>query len=78
MATQQKPFQPGDVNKVDSWIERLLRCEYLLESEVQELCAKVRFLSVFFSMPIFSVLFHSNYFTSTWSRLEVASSLCGL
>lgn len=29
------------VSKVDGWIERLLRCEYLSEPEVQELCELV-------------------------------------
>jgi hypothetical protein len=35
-----KKFQ--DVGKIDKWIERLMRCEYLTEAEVQELCVKVR------------------------------------
>lgn len=35
----EKKFQ--DVGKIDSWIERLLKCEYLTEAEVQELCVKV-------------------------------------
>jgi len=30
-----------DIGKIDNWIERLLRCEYLTESEVAELCSKV-------------------------------------
>lgn len=37
-----KKFQ--DVGKIDKWIERLMRCEYLTEAEVQELCVKVRSL----------------------------------
>ena len=31
-----------DIGKIDNWIERLMRCEYLSEAEVQELCIKVR------------------------------------
>ncbi len=38
--TMDKKFQ--DVGKIDKWIERLMRCEYLTEAEVQELCVKVR------------------------------------
>lgn len=29
-----------DIGKIDQWIERLLRCEYLTEAEIQELCSK--------------------------------------
>lgn len=37
--TMERKYQ--DVGKIDNWIERLLRCEYLTEAEVQELCVKV-------------------------------------
>uniref|UniRef100_A0A0A9Z2E6 protein-serine/threonine phosphatase n=1 Tax=Lygus hesperus TaxID=30085 RepID=A0A0A9Z2E6_LYGHE len=35
-----------DVAKVDGWIEHLLKCEYLSEPEVQELCEMARLILV--------------------------------
>ena len=32
----------ADVAKLDGWIERLMACKHLSESEVQELCVKAR------------------------------------
>ena len=32
----------ADVAKLDGWIERLMQCKHLSESEVQELCVKAR------------------------------------
>ena len=31
----------AEVAQIDSWIERLLRCEILTEVEVKQLCKKV-------------------------------------
>ncbi len=36
----EKKFQ--DIGKIDNWIERLMKCEYLSEAEILELCMKVR------------------------------------
>ena len=34
-------FEESYSRTIDGWIERLLRCEYLLEDEVKSLCARV-------------------------------------
>lgn len=46
------------VSKVDSWIERLIRCEYLSETEVQELCEMVSIVvqTFFYNFFIISIL----------------------
>ncbi len=38
----QPPLEPATIPTLDGWIESLMNCKQLAESDVQRLCEKVR------------------------------------